>query len=95
MIEGIQVDLIQDSKATIQTRDELIDDELRIFDFSHYPVPTKRKNFIRFFYNNVNGLEINAAVESIINGVKQKEKHNFLKEIETHTKLESFVKKCP
>ena len=92
MIGVAQVDLMQDSDSAYMTSDQQIDEELRIFDFSHHPVPNKRKNIIRCFYNNVNGLEINAAVESIVNGAKQKEKHKILKEIETHTKLESCIK---
>ncbi len=49
-----------------QNMDDALDDELKIFDFSHYPVPMKVTNITRFFYNNVNGLEINAAVEAVI-----------------------------
>ena len=51
-----------------------VDEELRLFDFSHYPVPTKDKNIIRVFYNNINGLEINLAIEAVANNTRQHKK---------------------
>jgi len=44
-----------------------LEDELKLLDFSHYPLPKKEKNTLRLFYNNINGLEINVAVETILN----------------------------
>ena len=69
-----------------------LDEELMLFDFSHYPLPGKEKNIIRIFYNNINGLEINSAVEAVANNAKQKKSHEFVKDLEHFTKVEAFLK---
>ena len=69
-----------------------LEDELKLLDFSHYPLPKKEKNTLRLFYNNINGLEINVAVETILNNKKVKRKNNIIQELESYTKLEAFVK---
>ena len=74
-----------------QSAESGLDEELKIFDFSHYPMPSKSSNTLRIFYNNVNGLEINVAIEALINKAKTRTKHEFLKEVETHTKLEALM----
>ena len=51
-----------------------LDTELQLFDFTHYPVPGKTNNIARLFYNNVNGLEINSAIEATVNHTKTKKK---------------------
>lgn len=33
--------------------------QFQFFDFSHHPLPNKKANCLRIFYNNINGLEIN------------------------------------
>ena len=71
---------------------ESLDEELRIYDFSHYPLPVKEKGLVRIFYNNVNGLEINAAINVRITNNKGKKRHGILKEKETYTKLEALLK---
>ena len=69
-----------------------LDEELRLFDFSHYPLPGKEKKTIRIFYNNINGVEINSAIEAVANNVKQKKTHEFVKDLDNFTKLEAFIK---
>ena len=69
-----------------------IDNELAVFDFSHYPLPQKSEDIIRIFYNNINGLEINSAIAAVVNNKKQKQKHVYMKDIESYTKVESFIK---
>ena len=55
------------------------EEEIKIFDFSHYPHPAKDKGVVRFFYNNVNGLEINAAINARITNIKGKKKIRYNK----------------
>ena len=69
-----------------------LDKELAIFDFSHYPLPVKATNSIRVFYNNINSLEINSAIAAVANNKKNKNKHEYTDDIETYTKIESFLK---
>ena len=76
----------------MQEREDNLDKELRVFDFSHYPLPKKDTDCIRLFYNNINGLEINEAIASIVNKKKIKKKTEILGDLETYTKLESFIK---
>ena len=68
------------------------EEQLKVFDFSNHPLPLKGKNNIRIFYKNINGLEINSAVEAMINNKVQKQKHLFTQDVEEHTKIESFLK---
>ena len=72
--------------------DRSINEELRLFDFTHYPVPGKETNTTRIFYNNINGLEINAAIATAAHNKKQQRDNDFLKDLESYTKLEAFVK---
>ena len=58
-----------------------LDNELAIFDFSHYPLPLKATNSIRVFYNNINGLEINSAIAAVVNNKEQKNKHEYTDDI--------------
>ena len=46
--------------------DAKLEQELKIFDFSFYPLPEKESGVLRIFYNNVNGLEINNAINARI-----------------------------
>ena len=59
-----------------ETRSQL-NNELEVFDFSHYPLPLKSTGTIRIFYNNINGLEINTAVAAVVNNKKKKNKHEY------------------
>ena len=49
-----------------------LDEQLKVFDFSNYPLPLKPKNALRIFYNNINGLEINTAIAAVVNNKKKK-----------------------
>ena len=69
-----------------------MDTELQIFDFSNYPLPKKTNAVVRLFYNNINGLEINAAIQTVVNNKKAKNKYDFIKDLEHYTKLEGFLK---
>ena len=69
-----------------------IDEELKLFDYSNYPVPAKDTNITRIYYNNINGLEINAAIEAVANNTKQKNTNKFLRDLESYTKLETYIK---
>ena len=60
--------------------------------FSHYPLPKKDTNTLRLFYNNIKGLEINTAVETILNNKKIKRTKELLHDLELYTKLEAFLK---
>ena len=75
-----------------RNKNEEIDKELAVFDFSHYPLPLKSPGVVRIFYNNINGLEINSAITAVVNNKKQKHKHEYTDDIETFTKIESFLK---
>ena len=75
-----------------QAVDEPLNDELQIYDYSHYPVPIKDSKTIRIFYNNVNGLQINGAIESIVNNRSRQQKDSFISELEMYTKLEAYIK---
>ena len=68
-----------------------IDTELKIFDFSHYPLPKRDRQTLRMFYNNVNGLEINEAIDTVVNTAVTKRKHNLLRDVESVTKIESLI----
>ena len=92
MIRGEKIDSINYTQEDPLTAEMYLDDELKIFDFSHYPLPTKDTKIMRCFYNNVNGLEINAAIEAKVNNTKSRSKNAFLNDIETHTKLEALLK---
>ena len=35
-------------------------------EFSNYPLPKKKSNHLQIFYNNVNGMEINELVQTIV-----------------------------
>ena len=58
-------------KTEIDTDIEL-EQELKIFDFSHYPLPAKDSGVLRIFYNNVNGLEIKNTINAQIINSKRK-----------------------
>ena len=73
-------------------KDKDLDNELKIFDFSHYPVPAKTAGVVRIFYNNINGLEINAAINARVTNYREKKKHKIIKDKETYTKIESLIK---
>ena len=77
---------------TSQISDRGLDEDLKLFDFTHYPVPVTTKNEIRLFYNNVNGLEINTAIEAVVNNKRRQKQHEFVQNLEQYTKLEAFVK---
>ena len=68
------------------------DKELEVFDFSNYPLPKKTQKVLRIFYNNVNGLEINSAIATVLNNKKEKQKNEFIRDLEYYTKLEAFIK---
>lgn len=72
--------------------DAELDSELSVFDFSHYPLPRKEGKKLRIFYNNINGLEINATIQTVINNKKTKHKQEFIKDLEQYTKIEAFLK---
>ena len=74
----------------IDTRD--LEEELKIFDFSHFPLPKRNDDTLRVFYNNINGLEINEAIDTVIKRSKIKQKYDIITDIETHTKAEAFLK---
>ena len=78
--------------TSLQDGGDQLDDDLQLLDFSHYPLPKKTKHTLRLFYNNINGLEINVAVDTILNNKKVKRKNNIIQDFDTYTKLEAFVK---
>ncbi len=82
----------QSSQTTNQVVVNELDQELNIFDFSHYPLPPKTRSTLRIFYNNINGLEINKAVEIKLNNKTIKRRHEIIKEVESFTKVEAFLK---
>ena len=69
-----------------------LDADLEVSDFSNYPLPTKSNKVIRIFCNNINGLEINLAIATVVNNKKIQRKREFLTELESYTKLEAFIK---
>ncbi len=73
-------------------RETDLDEELQIFDFTHFPLPNREGSSLRIFYNNINGLEINSAIASSINNRKQKVRKQYLADVETHTKVEAMLK---
>ncbi len=68
--------------TTLETAE--LNDELKIFDFSHFPLPNRSNKTMRIFYNNVNGLEINQMIATKIQNSKQKQTQQYLGEIESH-----------
>ena len=78
--------------STYQGEEVELDTELQVFDFSNYPLPNKTDNILRIFYNNINGLEINTAIQTVVNNKKTKQKEEFIRDLEQYTKIEAFVK---
>ena len=75
--------------TTLETAE--LNDELKIFDFSHFPLPNRSNKTMRIFYNNVNGLEINQMIATKIQNSKQKQTQQYLGEIESHSKIEALI----
>ena len=84
-MSSILIDSFQEST------DGNMDTELKIFDFSHYPLPKRDRQTLRIFYNNVNGLEINEAIDTVVNKAITKRKNNLLRDVESVTKIESLI----
>ena len=83
--------MIQQRSFTTNSEDDL-NKELKIFDFSHYLLPAKERGVVRLFYNNVNRLEINGAINARIASGREKTKHKILKHNKTYTKVEALIK---
>ena len=64
---------------------------LAIFDFSA-PLPTKREGVFRVFYNNCNGMEINNTIGVFLKQKKDKQKYNYLQDVEAPTKVDSIIR---
>ena len=64
---------------------------LEIFDFSA-PLPTKREGVLRVFYNNCNGMEINNTIGVFLQQKKDKQKYNYLRDVEAPTKVDSIIR---
>ena len=92
-MESIHTEMNECEKAAKQEKiTESLDDELKLYDFSYYPLPAKEKGVARIFYNNINGLEINAAISAKVNNNKEKKRYGLLKEKETYMKVEALIK---
>ena len=92
-MESIHTEMTKYANVTKQEpRTESLDEELKLYDFSHYPLPAKDKGVVQLFYNNINGIEINAAISAKVNNNKEKKRHGLLKEKETYTKVEALMK---
>ena len=64
---------------------------LALFDFSN-PLPPKRQDTVRLFYNNCNGLEINNLIEDVIRRDRDKKEHKYIQELENPTKFDSIIR---
>ena len=67
-------------------------DEQLLFEFSTGPLPNKRKEVCRLFYNNINGMEINMAIAQSVRQCKQLQTENITKPTEQYTKVDAFFK---
>ena len=63
---------------------------LELFDFTK-PLPKKTKGTWRIFYNNCNGVEINATVSTYLKQQREKKSYNYIKDIEAPTKLDGII----
>ena len=79
------------TEKTRQTEYDELQESLAIFDFSS-PLPIKHDGTWRLFYNNCNGLEINAAISSYIKQKREKKTFQYLKDIETPTKVDGILR---
>ena len=61
-----------------ERRENDLDEEFKIYDFSHYSLPVKAVSIGCIFYNNVNGLEINAAINTRVTNERDQKKLNIL-----------------
>ncbi len=64
---------------------------LQLFDFT-VPLPKKTNNTIRIFYNNCNGVEINNTIGVYLKQQRDKQKHSYIQDIESPTKLDSIIR---
>ena len=74
-----------------QQTEESLQQCLTLFDFS-IPLREKNKGEWRLFYNNCNGLEVNAMISTYIKQKKDKWKYNYLIDNEAPTKLDSLLR---
>ena len=68
-----------------------LQDKLALFDF-HTPLPEKRDNTFRLFYNNCNGIAIINTINTHLQQRKQTEKINYIKDVDVPTKLHSLLR---
>ena len=68
-----------------------LDYSLQWFDFSA-PLPMKTNGTLRLFYNNCNGLEINALVSDYLRQQKDKSKNKYIRDIDLPTKIDSIIR---
>ena len=73
------------------TEDHLLQQTLEIFDFN-YPLQTKKEGTIRVFYNNCNSLEINNTIGVYLKQKKDKQRYNYMIDVEAPTKLDSIIR---
>ena len=71
--------------------EEELENCLALFDFPT-ELPEKQPKKMRIFYNNCNGLEINKAITTVIQGKTEKETYSYIKDIEAPTKIDSLVR---
>ena len=71
--------------------EEELDRGLALFDFPT-ELPEKQSKIMRIFYNNCNGLEINKAITTVIQGKTDKKTHGYIKDIEAPTKIDGLIR---
>lgn len=71
--------------------DSELQQSLEIFDFS-IQLPKKTVGIWRIFYNNINGIEINSTIGNYIKQQQDKQKYNYIHDIEVPTKLDGVIR---
>ena len=64
---------------------------LEIFECS-VPLPQKQQGTVRLFYNNCNSLEINNLISDVLQRKRDKQKQQYLQEIENPTKVDRLLR---
>ena len=79
------------SQEYVDDHEEKLHKSLALFEFSS-PLPKKRSNILRIFYNNCNGVEINNTIGVQLKQKRDKIQYNYLGDTEAPTKVDSLVR---
>ncbi len=81
----------QQEEPNSRNWEEELKKSLEIFECSA-PLPQKQQGTVRLFYNNCNSLEINNLIGDVLQRKRDKQKQQYLKEIENPTKVDRLLR---